>query len=113
MGLDSFWKMPEETKDNHPKHPEFNPPLQLCGGMLSGSGQSSFRGKVYAGLIHSVTGVDIYQETISNDTIKKMAEKLDKEDFDFIHEFSDEECNDMVRMFRAYADAGATLHGWW
>ena len=57
MGLDSFWRHPiEGTPDL-----EFNPPLTLCGGMLSGNGQGSFRGKVYEDVIKSITGVSLYQ----------------------------------------------------
>jgi hypothetical protein len=104
MGLDSFWRHPDgkEVKD-----PEFDPPLQLCGGMFSANGQGSFRGKVYNDLIQSETGVSLYQELIPNSTVQKMAAKL------ALMETEDEEATDLVRMFLAYGSAGFDLLGWW
>ena len=118
MGLDSFWKLPEDSKP-----PQFKEPLRLCGGMLSGSGEGSFRGKVYAGLIETITGESLYKEDISNDTVKKMADALDKTSYadamksreanEYGYEIGRAEYGHLQEMFRAYADAGATLHGWW
>jgi hypothetical protein len=116
MGLDSFWKMPKGKRQ-----PRFKPGLHLVGGMFSGSGNGSFRGKIYADLIDHVTGVSIYQEEIPNEMVRKMADKLQA--FDMSSEswkewqaYEDQDIqhwHDLVRMFRVYADAGALLHGWW
>lgn len=116
MGLDSAWvKMciPGKTA------PEvtFNPPLNLIGGLFSGHGQGSFRGKCYAARIEELTGVSIYQEWISNNVIHSMADKLTEwriaqGDYPNSSEV-DSDDDDLVRMFRKYADAGFGLVGWW
>lgn len=104
MGLDSFWEHPTEGTPD----PDFDPPLQLCGGMLSGNGQHSFRGKVYNEIVESVTGVSLYQERIPNSVVQQMAAKLALE----LTDGSDESA-DLVRMFLAYGAAGFDLIGWW
>src|SRR4249919_4012400 len=73
MGLDSFWRAPEGADC---VQPHFEMELKLCGGMFSGNGEGSFRGKVYSDLIEGVTGESLYQEVISNDTVRKMAAAL-------------------------------------
>ena len=117
MGLDSFWKLPKRKKK-----PVFEPELMLCGGMLSGHGNGSFRGKVYDHLIESVTGVSLYQEEIDDETVCLMADALDANPYDTLpEEWTDgdygnvaaDEYHDLQRMFRAFADKGATLHGGW
>jgi hypothetical protein len=116
MGLDSFWKLPKGRKQ-----PLFKPDLHLIGGIFSGFGKGSFRGKVYAGLIEVVTGESLYHETIPNTTIKEMADKMQVfnmtpemwEEWKPYEDDNIQEWHDLVRMFRAYADAGASLHGWW
>lgn len=112
MGLDSFWKLPEGAVVN------INPPLRLCGGMLSGSGKGSFRGKVYDRAVEAITGESLYQLEIPNATIKKMADALENGQYETFeanasYGTSPQEFADIQRMFRIYADAGATLHGWW
>lgn len=105
MGLDSYW-----VKNGKPcpleSHPTFNPPLRLCGGLMSGNGMESFRGKVYNDQVEAATGVSLYQELIPNYVVKEMADKLD------VCHFYDE-MQDLKRMFRTYADAGFDLAGWW
>lgn len=105
MGLDSFWVYPD---GDDVKHPEFDPPLRLCGGMFSGNGSGSFRGKVYDADIRVVTGQSLYREVIDNETVRLMAERLEM----FSTSESPEQ-KDLARMFRAYADAGFMLKGWW
>lgn len=117
MGLDSIWIF----KDKKKHHPKFNPKLNLVGGMFSCHGKYSFRGKVYNTLIIEITGVSLYQECIPNAVIKQMSKKLsafkmtDKKWGEY-QMYSDQplsEFNDIVRMFKEYADAGACLIGWW
>lgn len=116
MGLDSYW----ELADGSPE-PVFLPPLNLCAGLFSGNGQGSFRGKVYAELIESASGVSIHEEYLDNDSVCQIADGLDTAPWE---EFRAAECvtqwdigpnefRDLRRMFRAYADAGAALRGWW
>lgn len=106
MGLDSFWKHPVEGSPE----PEFDPPLSLCGGMFSGHGQGSFRGKVYNGIVEGVTGVSLYQEQIPNSTVREMAAKLAAH---YSKLSVEGEEADLVRMFLAYAESGHDLLGWW
>ncbi len=114
MGLDSYWRNPETDEI---LLLDFDPPLRLVGGMFSEYGNGSFRGKVYAPLLEAVTGVSLYQQRISNHVIREMADVLDRTPFDpkFQIEYgvSEQEYRDLQRMFRAYADAGAVLDGWW
>ena len=126
MGLDSIWIMPGEQEiiekyknddsdgtqmwiEREALHPNFEPELRICGGMCSGHGFQSFRGKVYAELIEEQTGISLYQDELSNEQVKEIADVLDN----WIEDVSNQESKDFVRMFRAYADAGATLRGWW
>jgi hypothetical protein len=140
MGLDSIWFVPGEKELMHKMevektlsaeerwekrmelHPKFDPPLKLCGGLFSGNGAQSFRGKVYDGLIQHLTGHSLYQEEIPNKTIREIAATLesckpDINDSNLNEEgrfhVSGKEYLDLIRMFRAYANTGATLHGWW
>jgi len=123
MGLDSFWEMPggkEQLK--------FDPPLTLCGGIFSENGAGSFRGKVYDNIIEEATGQSLYEERIENDVVAQMAGCMDAVAFASLEYGVDDgddgasydgfrtpakEWADLVRMFRAYADAGASLRGWW
>lgn len=116
MGLDNFWEMPEGKED-----PSFDPPLNLCGGMFSGHGSGSFRGKVYNGIVEAVTGVSLYEDKILNRKVKAMAKALRETTYDEAmekrgpegYEISREDYEDLQAMFTVYADAGATLTSWY
>jgi hypothetical protein len=125
MGLDNAWVLPGKDNGCSKKHPNFDPPLNLVGGMFSGYGRCSFRGKVYSDRIEKITGESLYQQGIPNTTIRKMAAKLRefRATEEFFHDYHCwqgdtfdrflSEINDIRRMFIAYADAGASLAGWW
>jgi hypothetical protein len=112
MGLDSIWKMPDEQD-----HPVFEPNMNLCGGLFSGFGQGSFRGKVYNEFIEYVSGISLYQEEMSNTDVRKVARSLatyDSRSKDLVaFEITPAEIDELTRMFTKYGDAGATLVGWW
>jgi len=121
MGLDSFWELPGGSAPA-----KFDPPLALCGGLFSGHGEGSFRGKAYDVLIETVTGVSLYQEEIPPDTVAEMSAALGAMDFEALpaslrsqgesssgYEVTREEYNDLCRMFASYAKLGASLKGWW
>lgn len=95
----------------------FKPELNLCGGMFSGHGSGSFRGKVYNPVIEEIADVSLYQDEIPNETVRAIADKLEACPFEEApgngYGMTAEEYADLKRMFRAYADAGATLKGWW
>ena len=112
MGLDCFWKLPEGSND-----PEFYPPLRLCGGMLSAQGGGSFRGKVYAEFILKYTKFTLYSDLNPEDVreLSKRINDLDPNEIDLNYWFDNgySEFNDLRRMFRAYADSGASLIAWY
>lgn len=122
MGLDSYFR------DNNGKEMivELGRPINLAGGLFSGNGcDGSFRGKVYASLVEEVTGHSLYQEEISNKTVKEMAAKLGAFASDetneakitysnpYGYDITWQEVKDLALMFRGFGDAGAKLVGWW
>lgn len=118
MGLDVYWKIGRGNEGyEKAKKIIFRPQLCLIGGMLSGHGRGSFRGKVYTNFIEQQTGVSLYQENISSRDVKKISNRLQKMNWyvglNKRYNISKQEFNDLKRMFKRYADAGATLHGWW
>ena len=115
MGLDCFW-----YEQNRTERASVDGDFSLCGGMLSGVGNDSFRGKVYNDLVELATGVSLYQEWIDNETISAMADALEAFDFSIYTEdatctwqIRPEEFQDLKTIFRLHADAGNVLHGWW
>lgn len=100
MGLDNFWSAAVEG--------DFN----VCGGMFSGHGNESFRGKVYSDLVERVTGVSLYEDSIDNGTILDMADKLE-EAAKADPEGPGGEVTRLAQMFRAHADAGHSLSSWY
>ena len=66
MGLDNIWRVPEGTD-----HPTMS--VALCGGMFSGPDKGtceSFRGKVYAEFIEGLSGISLYQDSITGDELE-------------------------------------------
>lgn len=109
MGLDNFWELPEGVP-----HPNFDPPLNLWGGLFSDHGCQSFRGKMYSTFCDMVMGINLYNDVISNQELLTATERLrvwieENPDSRLI---SDEEVNDLYRMFNTYANLGATLESW-
>ena len=111
MGLDCFWKNKEGQTANIGK--EFN----VCGGMLSDNGTTSFRGKVYAELIEQASDISLYQEEIDSETCRKISECLDKFDFERYDQswwpVEPDEFEQLKEMFRAHVEKGHHLVGWW
>lgn len=93
------------------------PPV-LVGGMLSGNGNGpSFRGKVYAPFLHNAIGMDLYQEEIPTDKVKRAADLLDKwllenPNLDF-SDITREEIQALAKWFHVTADNGGVVVGWW
>jgi hypothetical protein len=115
MGLDNFWK---KSKD---EAGVIEGEFKVCGGMFSGSGNDSFRGKVYSRFVEDVTGVSLYgdPETCEtpNETVKQMADDLDatewRDSYIQNYDIEKQEFEDLVRMFRLHADAGHYLLAWY
>lgn len=112
MGLDCFWKLPEDEQ-----HPEFEKELKLTKGACSSSGKESFRGKVYREFVKLVSGKDL-KEGLSQQEVKQVANKLEHTQWNGVfkggyHGFSDkEEFREFKTMFRKYAEKNASLAAW-
>lgn len=103
-----------------PEAPEFDDNLGLVGGIVSGHGPHSFRGKVYSGFVQHVTGRSLYVERMDNDEVAEVADALDDLEWAELDESSrrafhgkKDEFESFRTMFREMADAGAWLTGWW
>ena len=112
MGLDNYWKENQDTNGN------IQGTFKVCGGICSGNGNDSFRGKVYNSIIQEITGISLYQETISSDQIKTMNELIQKCNFENAKNFADynleeEEWESFQKMWQAHSDANHYLISWW
>jgi len=115
MGLDNYW-MKNKEEAGH-----IDGDFKICGGMLSGNGNDSFRGKVYHRFVEDVTNVSLYGDPetgeIPNETVKKMADDLEATEWrdSYIENYDivEYEFKDLVKMFRLHADAGHHLVSSW
>ena len=112
MGLDNLWK----KNDNETARVEGD--FQICGGMFSDHGNTSFRGKVYNRLVEDITGVSLYGYTnesdeIPNEIVKDMADALESTEWrdSYIenYDIEEQEFKDLAKMFRLHGDAGHYL----
>ena len=114
MGLDNIWKKSKD--ENGVIEGEF----KICGGVFSGHGNDSFRGKVYDRFVEDVTGVSLYGDPetfeIPNETVKQMADDLEavewRDSYITNYDIEKQEFKDLVKMFRLHADAGHYLLAW-
>lgn len=125
MGLDCYWVWITQNPPDEEtaKKVKFDPPLNLCGGMFSGHGEGSFRGKMYADFIESVTNYSLYNLVTLNQDVKEIAKKLrelketlpepELKKLCEEKEITLEEFYDLLRMFEVYADAGASIYSWY
>ena len=111
MGLDCLWK--DKNNDDASVDREFN----VCGGICSDNGTTSFRGKVYLDLVKQASGVSLYQDIIDNETCREILECLEKFDLNEYHNpwnlIEKDEFEDLKEMFRAHVEKGHHLVGWW
>ena len=115
MGLDNIWKKSKD--ENGVIEGEF----KVCGGVFSGNGNDSFRGKVYNRLVEDITGVSLYGDPetceVPVETVKQMAIDLEETEWrdSYIqnYDIEEEEFKDLVKMFRLHADAGHYLLAWY
>ncbi len=113
MGLDNIWY----NRNGEKTYLEFNPELNLVGGLFSEHGNGSFRGGVYANFFLEVLGVDLYQ-TLDNQTVREVAKRLNEMQYDpsFQEKYwavTEERFEDLRRMFTAYGEAGCHLEAWY
>ena len=115
MGLDNYWMKNKEELGT------IEGEFKVCGGMLSGHGNDSFRGKVYHRFVEDVTEVSLYGDRDTNEipieTVKQMADDLEatewRDSYIENYDIEEEEFRDLVKMFRLHADAGHYLVSSW
>ena len=112
MGLDNFWRKDEDTEGY------VDIDGGVCGGLLSGNGDSSFRGKVYNNIVVNVTGVSLYEDRIEPETIKTMNEAIQACDHETArqyatYELGEEEWDNFKKMWNAHTKAGHYLVSWY
>jgi hypothetical protein len=116
MGLDNIWM---KNKD---EQGVIEGEFKICGGVFSGHGNDSFRGKVYNRFVEDVTGISLYGYTpdtneISNEVVRDMADGLEatewRDSYIENYDIEEQEFKDLVRMFRLHADAGHYLVAWY
>jgi hypothetical protein len=110
MGLDSFFYKKELVK------PEGFPDHNLCGGLLSGDGHS-FRGKVYDTFIQEVSGETLYEDEGDHEYLETIAEALENatitEETYKAYNITQEEIDDLKKVFRYAADNNLSYFSWW
>lgn len=110
MGLDNYWV--NEKKEQASVEGDFN----VCGGMMSGHGNDSFRGKVYDALVEAASGYSLYSSYLDPIIVELITSRLEQMPFEDAKAYGDlskEEFDDLKRMFRAHADAGHGLTSWY
>ena len=112
MGLDNYWK------DQHGKEGYVEGYFRVVGGLCSGNGNDSFRGKVYNEIVHELTGESLYQDKISSETVKEMNEAIQECEFERMRkltcwEIEENEWTDFKRMWQAHSNAHHHLVSWW
>lgn len=112
MGLDNYWKQ-NDGNDGFVAG-EFN----VCGGICSGNGNDSFRGKVYNSIVENVTGVSLYNDKIPSDKIHEMNQKIQNCSLETAKEHSSydigkEEWDNFKKMWDAHTKANHYLVSWW
>ncbi|MBC8437165.1 hypothetical protein H8D85_02455 [bacterium] len=94
--------------------------IELCGGMLSGNGEGSFRGKVYSDFIMEVSDVSLYQEEMPHKDLEHIVASLDNWLVDNVEEQTEgkggvswKEAYNLHKWFKVTLDGEAKVQGWW
>jgi hypothetical protein len=83
------------------------------------NGDSVFRGKLYAGVVMRVTGVDLYEAWIPPAVVRSMAKKLEECDavmaaaLENASSIRPEDVHELARFFRLCGDRGLGLVSSW
>ena len=112
MGLDNYWKKDKDT--DGVVEGEFH----VCGGICSGNGNDSFRGKVYNSIVEEITGISLYQDTISVEDVEMMNEIIQETTYEGAkscasYDLGEEEWESFKKMWNAHAKARHFLISWW
>lgn len=119
MGLDNYWVKDLNETEFKVQEIEFDPPIQLCGGLMSANGSGSFRGKVYNDIVEKATdGEYTLYEDLINEKVIEISEALWNSDFSELAQNSEwdisvEEVEDLFRMFKRYGEEGFCLKAWY
>jgi hypothetical protein len=113
MGLDNFW-CNGDTNDICDVDKEF----KVCGGMLSGHGGNSFRGKVYSAIIECLTNRSLYEDKLSVEEVKEINKTLKKTSFRSAKkhdewDLTEAEWKNFKEMWAYHAEAGHSLKAWY
>jgi hypothetical protein len=95
--------------------------IGLCGGMISGDGCSSFRGKVYLDVVDRVAGASLGAEWTLAEEVREIAAAFEHCDPARVAEESNGDPYPVVeaevlalrRFFSLCAERGLGLIGWW
>jgi hypothetical protein len=95
--------------------------IELCGGLQSGDGGSSFRGKVYLDVVDRVADATLMAEWIPPEEVREIAAAFERCDPARVAEESEgdhypateSEVVNLTRFFSLCAERGLGLVGWW
>lgn len=95
--------------------------VELCGGMMSGDGGSSFRGKVYLDVVERVAGTSLMEEWIPPEEVAAVWAAFDRcdparvaaESTDDHYPASEIEIRALRTFFGICTARGLGLVGWW
>lgn len=95
--------------------------IELCGGIWSGDGGASLRGKVYLDVVERVAGVSLLSEWITPEQVRDIADAFDHCDPAEVvgearsdrYPVAEIEVLELRRFFRVCGDRGLGLIGWW
>ena len=104
MGLDTYAAKHEGTWTDEDKQAFLSRDIKLCGGMFSGNGQGSLRGKMYSKLVECTTGVSLYEEYIEPEIVKDMVWNIG---------LAIEDLTELKKFFEACAERNMGVGGWW
>jgi hypothetical protein len=123
MGLDTYASRTEGDVELTPEDEEAftKAGIELCGGMYSGEGGSSFRGKVYLDVVDRVADVWLSQDWIPPEEVRRIWVAFERADEDVVVEESKgdhypvtvEEVENLRAFFRVCAERGLGLIGWY
>jgi len=109
MSLHNFWVI-----DGRPINIGY---YGVCGYIVSTDDSAVFQGRSYNALVQRLSGVSLYTERIKNESVRVIADALEsnqwRPEFEARFYVTEREYQELTRMFRDYANAGAELHGDW
>jgi hypothetical protein len=122
MGLDNYAsRSPDDIELTAEDEQAFEQAaIELCGGLWSGDGGSSFRGKVYITVADRVAGASLTEEWIPPKEVREIAAAFERcdparvveESAGDAYPVSGFEVVELRRFFRLCADRGLGLIGW-